>query len=171
MRWMFAAATALVFSAYATPLTAQSKCTASSEYRAMDFWIGTWDTAPWNSPAGTRNARNVIQPLLDGCLLLENYSGPGYEGKSFNFFDPNLKRWRQLWVDQNGIISDVVGGLRDGRIELIGEGYNPRGVKITRRMSLIPVSADTVHQIWEVSMDGGTTWTTVVDMRYTRVAT
>ena len=28
------------------PLAAQSKCSAAPEYRQMDFWIGTWDTAP-----------------------------------------------------------------------------------------------------------------------------
>ena len=168
MRSIVPAAAVILMSLGAAPAAGQSKCMASKEYRDMDFWIGTWDTAPWSSPPGTRNARNVIQPLLGGCLLLENYSGPGYEGKSFNYFDSNLKQWRQLWVDQTGIISDVVGGMRDGRIELVGEGFNPRGVKITRRMTLFPVATDTVHQIWEVSNDGGATWTRIVDMRYTR---
>lgn len=83
MRTLVLAAAALLLNLGTAPLAAQSKCTASKEYRDMDFWIGTWDTAPWSSPPGTRNARNVIQPLLDGCLLLENFSGAGYEGKSF----------------------------------------------------------------------------------------
>ena len=143
-------------------------CARSERYRDLDFWVGTWAAAPWGSPPGTRNATSVVQAMLDTCLVLENYNGRGYEGKSFNYYDPNLDRWRQVWVDNGGTISDVVGGVRDGVFQLVGEGFNPRGVKITRRMTLRRIAADTLRHTWEASADGGKSWATVADVRYTR---
>ena len=156
-------------SGFASAVAVQpSGCAKSEKYRQLDFWLGTWAAAPWRSPLGTRNATSTVQPLLDGCLVLENYSGNGYEGKSFNYFDPNLDQWRQVWVDNGGTISDVVGGLRDGVFELMGDGFNPRGVKITRRMTLRRIAPDTLRHTWETSTDGGKNWATVADVRYTR---
>lgn len=145
-----------------------SGCAKSEKYRELDFWVGTWNAAPWSSPPGTRNATNVVQPLLDSCLVLENYSGSGYEGKSFNYYDPHLDQWRQVWVDNGGTISDVVGGIRDGVFQLTGDGFNPRGIKIKRRMTLRRIAADTVRHTWEASTDDGKSWATVADVRYTR---
>lgn len=58
--------------------------------------------------------------------------------------------------------------MRDGVFRLEGPGFNPRGQRILRRMTLRRIAADTVRQIWETSPDSGRTWMTVVDMRYTR---
>ena len=48
-------------------------------------------------------------------MIYENYSqADGYSGKSFNFYDQALKKWRQTWVDAGGNVTDLVGELKDG---------------------------------------------------------
>jgi hypothetical protein len=43
------------------------------------------------------------------------------------------------------------------------------GVTALQRVTWTPSSDGTVRQLWESSEDGGTTWTTVFDGRYSRV--
>lgn len=154
--------------AQTVPTTRPPACQSAPEFRQMDFWAGTWDTAPWTSAPGTKVGSNTVLPLLDGCLLLENYSDPTSEGKSFNYYDPNTRQWRQVWVDRSGAVSDVSGEFKDGALRLSGRGFGPTGARVVRRMTLTPVSSDVVHQVWEQSTDEGKTWTVVVDVRYSR---
>ena len=52
--------------------------------RQFDFWAGHWRVTENGKPAG----ENRIEPILDGCALLENWTGAqGGSGKSLNFFD------------------------------------------------------------------------------------
>jgi hypothetical protein len=52
--------------------------------RQFDFWIGRWQVSQAGKPAGN----NHIEKILDGCALLENWTGAqGGTGKSLNFFD------------------------------------------------------------------------------------
>src|SRR5882672_7825099 len=64
--------------------------------RQFDFWIGRWAVTEKGKPAGT----NSIERILDGCALLENWTGAqGGSGKSLNFFDRADGKWHQTWVD------------------------------------------------------------------------
>ncbi len=94
-------------------------------YDAFDFWLGTWDvTTPDGQPAGV----NVISEVENGCLLLEEWKGvSGNTGQSYNFYDPGLKKWRQIWVS-GGATIDYAGGLNDaGEMVLEGEISNRNG--------------------------------------------
>ena len=37
-----------------------------------------------------------------------------YAGKSYNVYNPDLKRWEQFWVDNVGGMIHFYGGLKDG---------------------------------------------------------
>jgi hypothetical protein len=88
-------------------------CDARAENRQLDFWIGEWDVRD----DGKKIAESSIQRLAGSCSVLESYSQPdGYSGKSINFYDATLKKWRQTWVDKVGTVSEFTGELRDGAL-------------------------------------------------------
>ena len=70
-------------------------CSAAA-YRQFDFWLGQWDITEAGAPAGT----NVVEPLLGGCAIRENYLDPdgGSVGTSLNSYDADTRQWRQTWV-------------------------------------------------------------------------
>jgi hypothetical protein len=155
-------------SAGQTPTTAPAPCTAA-EHRQFDFWIGEWAvTTPDGKPAG----RNRITAILNGCVLLEEWTGAGGgAGKSFNLFDARQERWQQTWVDGRGGILELHGGLTEtGAMVLAGDRPAGPGVPPVRhRITWTPRSATEVRQLWETSNDGGATWTTVFDGAYRKV--
>lgn len=88
-------------------------------YRAFDFWLGQWEVF---TPDGQKAGDNKITAMEGGCLLLEEWTGAsGGTGQSYNFYDPGMKKWRQVWVASYGTI-DYAGGLNeDGAMALEGE--------------------------------------------------
>ncbi|MEZ5894905.1 MAG: hypothetical protein R3C40_06430 [Parvularculaceae bacterium] len=94
-------------------------------YRAFDFWVGEWEVF---SPDGKRAGDNSITIEEDGCLLIERWRGAqGGTGQSYNFYDPGMEKWRQVWVARSGTI-DYAGALNDdGAMVLEGEIANRNG--------------------------------------------
>lgn len=88
-------------------------------YRAFDFWIGEWEVF---NPEGKRAGHNSITSAEKGCLIIENWkSARGGSGQSYNYYDPGLEKWRQIWVSAGATI-DYAGGLNeDGAMVLEGE--------------------------------------------------
>lgn len=148
--------------------SAPPPCTAA-EHRQFDFWIGEWEvTTPDGKPAG----HNRITPILNGCVLLEEWTGAGGStGKSFNLFDARRGRWQQTWVDGRGGILELHGGLTNGgAMVLAGNQPAPTGGGTVRNRITWTARSDTeVRQLWESSSDGGTTWTTLFDGTYRKV--
>jgi hypothetical protein len=138
----------------------------TAEYRQFDFWIGDWEVV--GAKGGKSSSR--IENILAGCVILENYSAQGYEGKSFNIYDRASKKWHQTWVDVGGALIEFDGGLKDGKMVLEGEQTTPQG-KVWNRMEYTPNPDGTVRQFWTVSTDGGKTWTTAFDGIYYRKKT
>lgn len=139
---------------------------AAPEYRQFDFWVGEWDVAlPDGKPAGT----NRIAPILGGCALQESWTGAsGMSGHSYNIYDAARKVWHQTWVDSQGTLLQLEGGLEGGRMRLEGETVDSAGAKTRQRITWEPTGPGGVRQLWEASRDGGATWTVVFDGRYTK---
>ena len=80
------------------------------------------------SPDGKRAGDNSITIEEDGCLLIERWRGAqGGTGQSYNFYDPGMEKWRQVWVARSGTI-DYAGALNDdGAMVLEGEIANRNG--------------------------------------------
>lgn len=91
-------------------------------YHQFDFWIGEWAVY---DPAGNLAGTNSIQPEESGCLLVERWTNTaGGTGQSYNFYDPGIGKWRQIWVNAAGVI-DYAGGLTEtGAMYLEGEIRN-----------------------------------------------
>ncbi len=150
-----------------TPGNAPAPC-AAAEHRQFDFWIGEWDVT---NPAGAVAGKNRITQVLNGCVLLEEWAGAGGgSGKSFNLYDARRKRWQQTWVDGNGGILELHGGLTSsGTMVLAGDQPAQGGGTVRNRITWTPRSATEVRQLWETSSDGGATWTTAFDGTYRKM--
>ena len=133
------------------------------EHRQFDFWVGEWDIT---SVKG-KKAESSVQNILAGCVIFENYRAPGYEGKSFNIYDRNTKKWHQTWVDVGGAHIEFDGGLQGDKMVLEGEQPTSKG-KLINRMEYTPNADGTVRQLWTYSTDDGKTWTTAFDGIYKR---
>lgn len=141
------------------------RCESTPEPRQLDFWVGQWEV----TSEGRKIATSNIQRILRGCVIFENYSqGRDYEGKSFTFYDSVLKKWRQTWVDHEGIVSEFSGSFKDGAMQLEGVTHRPNGVTVMRRMVLSPLSDGRVRQFSLASDDGGKTWSVAYDFVYVR---
>lgn len=155
----------------ATALAAQEAAAQEApcqgpEHRQFDFWIGDWEVRGASSDrlAGT----NEISTILGGCVLLESYTTPtGYQGQSFNAYDPATGMWHQTWVDNTGLVLKIDGGLDDeGRMVLTGPGVDQQGNEILNRITWTPHEDGSVQQTWATSADDGATWNTVFDGIY-----
>jgi hypothetical protein len=154
-----------------TPATqsapAESPCAAPA-YRQFDFWLGEWDVkTPDGHPAGT----NSITLELKGCVLHEHWSGVrGMKGESFNTWSPTRRSWHQTWVDDGGGFLLLDGNLDGNAMVLQGERREPDGSTTLQRLRYEPRPPAGLRQLWEMSSDGGATWTTVFDALYTRAS-
>ncbi len=137
-------------------------CENDPRYRAFDFWVGDWEA--WSG--GQKVGENRIEKILRGCVLLENWSGGGSSGKSFNYFDATDAKWHQNWVDEGGGIVTYEGEVRDGVMHYTGENRPTSGPRLPARVTFTPLPAGGVHHLIETSTDGGKTWTVSNDITY-----
>ncbi len=144
---------------------AEPRCPAESAQ--FDFWTGAWNVEETGAP-GKTIASSREEKIVGGCVLLENYEEPdGYSGKSVNFFDPLLAKWRQTWIDSAGNVSEFSGELRDGAMRFEGESHTASGKRVYRRLTFTPLPGGSVRQASEASPDGRT-WKVNYDYTYVR---
>lgn len=138
------------------------------EFRQFDFWLGDWDvTTPDGKPAG----HNLITRPLGDCVIQEHWTGAkGGRGESYNMFDRVGGKWHQTWVDDQGTYLQLEGGLLGQDMVLTGPDRVVQGKPHLDRITWKPVSADEVHQVWDVSEDHGKTWVTQFHGVYRRAA-
>jgi hypothetical protein len=136
------------------------------EHRQFDFWVGEWDVYV----KGKKTAHSSIQNILAGCVIFENWEPfNGGPGKSFNYYDPQVKKWRQLWVSTRpGGAVNFVGERKGNTMMMESDSVDADGVRRLTRMTWTDLGADKVRQLWEQSTDGGKTWTVSFDGEYRR---
>lgn len=159
-------AAALVTGAPALGAQVTSPACAAEQHRQFDFWLGTWDV---HRADGRLAGRNTITRAYGGCVIEEHYVGAsGYSGGSLNIYDASRARWHQTWVDNGGLLLELDGAFRNGRMVLEGETQDSAGAARKQRITWEPLPGGKVRQHWEQSADGGSAWTTVFDGIYTR---
>jgi len=139
-------------------------CESRPESRQLDFSVGDWTVMS----DGQAVATSRIEKAASGCLVLENYTQmDGYSGKSINFFDPFLGKWRQTWADSAGNASEFAGTYADRQMRFEGESH--RGDKrVLRKMTFTDLGNGEVRQYSELSRDDGKTWSPHYDLKYVR---
>ncbi len=148
---------------------ARPKPCATPEYRQFDFWLGDWEV---KGPAGQVAGTNLITRTLDGCVLYESWKGKGGAvGNSFNIYDATDQKWHQTWVDNQGSLLMLTGGLKDGKMVLESGPVPTRrdaSKTVLQRITWSKEEGGKVRQLWESSSDGGTTWTVAFDGMYSK---
>jgi hypothetical protein len=134
----------------------------------FDFWIGYWNVTEKGKAAGSSH----IERILDGCALLENWSGVGGgEGKSLNFFDHADGLWHQTWIDRTGGALFLAGKFENGAMLL--EGTRPATAKqpaVRNRITWTPLPGGKVRQLWESTATDKEEWVVQFDGLYEPVA-
>jgi hypothetical protein len=140
-------------------------CT-QEQWRQFDFWVGQWSVTEHGKPAGT----NHIERILDGCALLENWTGAqGGEGKSLNFFDRDDGLWHQTWIDRSGGALFLSGKFENGAMRLEGVRAASAKQPATRqRITWMALPDGGVRQLWESSAVAKEEWITQFDGLYVR---
>jgi len=132
--------------------------------RQFDFWLGHWRVTEKGNPAGD----NRIELILEGCALLENWTGAqGGEGKSLNFFDRDDGLWHQTWIDRSGGALFLAGKFENGAMQMEGERAATGKEPATRhRITWTPLAGGKVRQLWESTPAGKDQWSTQFDGLY-----
>lgn len=91
-----------------------------SPYRDLDFLIGKWN---FFTEEGKLIANQTYHKKEKGCLILEEWKTiSGETGTGMNFYDPEIKKWRQVWmsprfyIDYSGNLDESGNWVLEGRI-------------------------------------------------------
>ncbi|TVQ13234.1 MAG: hypothetical protein EA364_07075 [Balneolaceae bacterium] len=151
-------------------LTANAQnCDEDEMFTELDYWVGDWEV--FSTRTGELAGTNVIEKILDGCALFEQWIGEdGYSGTSLTYIDPMSNSWSQLWVDNTGGSQFYWNGtLQNGSVRFDYETVDLNNEEVDGRMLLIRLSATGVRQLNQISSDGGRNWQTLYDLTYIRV--
>lgn len=158
----------IVVSLTLLPITAiaQSPPCVEPEYRQFDFWLGNWQVT---QPDGTVAGTNAIQASYNGCVMTEHYqvNGAPY-GESLNAYDRATQRWYQTWMDKNGTVLLLSGGMKGDSMVLSGQSKDASGGDVTHQISWQPQANGTVIQHWQFKQADGD-WTTLFKGIYTKL--
>ena len=141
------------------------------EFKQFDFWLGDWNVA--STADGTHRGSSHISKEMGGCVVWENWASAGspYFGKSYNTWNPNLKRWEQYWVDTSAGVMFFHGELKDNIMDYWTDDVpQATGGTLLRHLQFFHLGPDKVRQFSQGSNDGGKTWHIEYDLMYTRVA-
>lgn len=143
---------------------------ANALHHQFDFWLGDWNVV--DRGGGKTLGHNTITREFGGCVLQEHWTDAGDHstGSSFNAYDAARRVWHQTWVDTQGQVLVLDGGLRAGSMVLSGRRPGRNGAVVVDRITWTPQPDKRVRQHWQMSRDGGTTWRDVFDGYYTKAA-
>jgi uncharacterized protein (TIGR02246 family) len=150
---------------------APAGCTGNSTYGKLDFWLGTWRVYVGDTLVGTSR----IAKALRGCAIIEEWrDARGSRGQSLFYVVPTLRRWKLVWVTETaqriGGVKEkhLIAELPEGGVRFQGELRQLDGRVVLDRTTLVPRAGGEVHQLIEVSGDGGGSWRPTFDARYRR---
>jgi Protein of unknown function (DUF1579) len=159
----------------AAPAPQQQAPCSSPEHKQFDFWVGEWELEGKTPVPGKPNEfttgkhKNTVTKIMNGCVIQENFDDlNGYHGMSVSMYDPQARKWKQTWVDDGGAYLDLVGELKDGKMVLLRNTVNPKGIPVIQRMTFANIRPDSFDWTWEASRDEGKTWVPGWQIHYVR---
>ena len=143
-------------------------CENTPEFHQFDFWVGEWEAF---NPQGQKAGDSRIERIIKGCVILENWTGiTGFEGKSFNHYDPKTKKWYQYWIAENSNVTNFEGehSEKDKAIIFYSRDHMKDANPYLERLTFFNIDSNTVRQFDQKSTDNGKTWTVQYDLLYKR---
>jgi hypothetical protein len=149
--------------------TLAAPCEQDSTYHLLDFWVGSWIV----TSNGKRDGTDRVTKILQGCAVEEQWiDTDGHAGRGIFYVAPGGHRWRQVWVTD---AAPMVGGTKEKAMVAHVTGQSTRfqgelslgdGRVVLDRTTLTRQADGHVHQVIEISRDGGTTWQVGFDADY-----
>ena len=154
------------------PRPSPAPCSSVAGFHALDFWLGAWRVTSENQYAGS----DEVSAILDGCAVVENWTdADGSHGMSLFYYNTFAQSWTQVWVTdrataRGGLKEKIlIARLPDGVVRFQGTlPGTPGSAIILDRTTLTPIKDGSVHQLIEISRDGGSTWSATFDAIYAR---
>ena len=142
-------------------------CSAKSESRQLDYWLGDWQLT---SPEALAGNTSHVSLALGNCLFVENWdNGKGHTGENIFAYSPDDKSWHGMFADNEGRVHVFVDGqVAGGSAEFYGPNRGPDGTTVLNRVKLVRLTPDKIEHSWEKSTDNGVSWTTVFRGEYSR---
>ena len=141
-------------------------CSANTESRQLDFWLGDWNVTYPGMPG---SAVSRVSLDLDQCLLVESWDGgKGHRGKNMFAYSADDKSWHGMFADNQGRVHILEGKVAGGSAEFTGLGRSPDGRTVLNRIKIVRVAENKVEQSWEKSSDNGATWKMEFQGEYAR---
>lgn len=135
----------------------------SPELHILDFWVGKWVV---RNAEGHTDGHDKVEKLLDGAAIMEHWKDvEGGEGKSFFYFLPASKQWKQVWVTPVGQYKEKLSEPYPNGIRFSGKVYLADGRAFDDRTTLTKMEGGKVRQVIEISRDGKT-WKVTYDAVY-----
>ncbi len=144
-------------------------CDQDSTYHRLDFWVGNWIV----TSNGTRQGTDRVTKIVGQCAVEEEWTDTnGHVGRSLFYVAPAVHRWRQVWVTD---AAPAVGGTKEKAMVAHVTGQSARfqgelplgdGRVVLDRTTLTKQNNGHVHQVIEISRDGGSTWQVGFDADY-----
>ncbi|HZV84820.1 MAG TPA: DUF1579 family protein [Brevundimonas sp.] len=151
---------------------AQAAPCSTPEYRQLDFWAGDWglEFDQQNGGVGTGTNR-ITKDEYGSCVITEHFAMPGgFSGVSVSIYDPQLRTWRQTWVDNAGGVFVLTGGPVTGQDHIFEMRTVDRGPSgANRRMIWQDVTADRLTWRWQRETTEGQ-WVDMWVIRYRKRA-
>lgn len=158
-------ATALLLlpaTAHAQEPPTPTACDQIEGFHRLDFWLGDWTVV---APDGTAQGTNRIEKVLEGCAIVEHWTGSeGGQGMSLFYFNALNRTWKQVWVTSRATVAgalkekQLIEELPDGGVRFQGVIVLEDGRSILDRTTLTPLADGRVRQVIEWSRDGGVHW-------------
>lgn len=150
-----------------------SRCAADSNFQRLAFWVGDWEVL---DSAGNHYANQRVRAVVDQCAITAEWTGRvGDKGLNVSAYDVSSRDWKQVYVG-NQVPSPLGVQLRKSDPSYDGPGIrfisllDPPPANLKRsRVTLLPVSAGRVQQLFEDSSDGGATWHTLFKAEFRRL--
>lgn len=157
----------------ALPLDAQAAqegaACATTERRALDFWLGEWSIA---APGSAADATSNVSLDLGQCVVVERWQGErNHSGENLFGYSADEQSWHGLFADNQGRVHVFLQGkVASGTAEFTGPSRGPQGESVLNKITVRRIDADHVEQMWQKSTDSGKSWTKQFVLEYTRKA-
>jgi hypothetical protein len=148
------------------------------EHKKLDYFVGKWTTeselkpSPFG-PGGKMTGRDSCEWFAGGFHLVCRAEGKGpmgeVKGLSLLGYSGEEKAYTYMGIDNMGMGSTARGTLAGGVWTWNGED-KMGGKVIKSRYVITQQSKDAYTFKWDMSQDGGKTWTPVMEGKETRAA-
>lgn len=145
------------------PDPAPGELCRAPEYRQLDYSIGRFRVV---AETGERAGELRVEPVLSGCVLRGHWRGAiAGSGEATTWYDRHSGQWHRVFVNDDGQSLRLSGRVDGTQLVLTGRNAFFDGRIGLHRMTWQPQPDGSFRQRWELSLDDGRHWETLLAAR------